>query len=238
MTVTPRIHSLVSQAAAEGRQVLTEIESKELLARAGVNVVPTRLAASAAEAVALSRELHFPVVLKIASPDITHKSDAGGVRPGLETPEQVTGAYAAILQAARNKYPQALIQGVAVQPMARPGTEVVIGMTRDAQFGPVIMFGLGGVFVQILEDISLRIAPLRRQDAAAMLREIKGYAVLNGYRGREPVATAKLVEMIMAISAFAVANPEVAALDLNPVLAYSDDAVAVDARIVMKKSGD
>jgi acyl-CoA synthetase (NDP forming) len=238
MTVTPRIHSLVSQAAAEGRQVLTEIESKELLARAGVNVIPTRLAASAAEAVALSRELHFPVVLKIASPDITHKSDAGGVRPGLETPEQVTGAYAAILQAARNKYPQALIQGVAVQPMARPGTEVVIGMTRDAQFGPVIMFGLGGVFVQILEDISLRIAPLRRQDAAAMLREIKGYAVLNGYRGREPVATAKLVEMIMAVSAFAVANPEVAALDLNPVLAYSDDAVAVDARIVMKKSGD
>jgi acyl-CoA synthetase (NDP forming) len=238
MTVTPRIHSLVSQAAAEGRQVLTEIESKELLARAGVNVIPTRLAASAAEAVALSRELHFPVVLKIASPDITHKSDAGGVRPGLETPEQVTGAYAAILQAARNKYPQALIQGVAVQPMARPGTEVVIGMTRDAQFGPVIMFGLGGVFVEILEDISLRIAPLRRQDAAAMLREIKGYAVLNGYRGREPVATAKLVEMIMAVSAFAVANPEVAALDLNPVLAYSDDAVAVDARIVMKKSGD
>ena len=157
---------IIEKARSEGRTVLTEVESKEVLKQAGISIIETKLATSREEAISISRQFGFPVVLKVASPDVVHKSDAGGVKLGLRTAKQVGKAYDQILQAIRQNYPQARIQGVAVQKMARPGVEVIIGMSKDAQFGPVLMFGLGGILVEVLKDVSFRIVPLAKRDAA------------------------------------------------------------------------
>ena len=225
---------LIEQAKREGRSLLTEIEAKELLKQAGIDVVDTRLATSKEEATSISQELGFPVVLKIASADVVHKSDAGGVKLDLKTAKQVGKAYDDIMKAIKKEYPQAKIQGVSVQKMARPGVEVIIGMSQDAQFGPVLMFGLGGILVEILKDVSFRIVPLVKRDAREMIREIKGYPLLEGYRGQEPVDVSNLEELILKVSDFVEQNPEVKELDLNPVFAYKDGAVAVDARVVLE----
>jgi len=225
---------IIEQAKTQGRTVLTELESKQLLKEAGINVVETRLATSREEAMTIAKQLGFPVVLKIASPDVVHKSDAGGVKLGLRTSKQAGKAYDDIIAAIGEKYPQAVIQGVSVQKMARPGVEVIIGMSQDAQFGPVLMFGLGGILVEVLKDVSFRIVPLEKRDAAEMIREIKGYPVLEGYRGREKVDIAYLEDMLLKVSNFVEKNPEIKELDLNPVFAYSDGAIAVDARVILE----
>ena len=214
-------------------KVLTELESKTLLKQYGIPVVDTRLARTAREAVAISKETGFPVVLKIISPDVVHKSDAGGVKLGLDNATQVRKAYSDIMSSVRRGYPGAHIDGVSVQAMAPPGIEVIVGMSRDPQFGPVIMFGLGGVLVEVLKDVSFRIVPVTKFDASEMLREIKGYPLLTGYRGTSPASTEALEELIVKVSQFVESQPAVRELDLNPVFAYSDRAVAVDARIVM-----
>ena len=226
---------VAEKAKSEGRSLLTEIEAKELLKQAGVNVIDTKLAASSEEAISISRQFGFPVVLKIASSDIVHTSDAGGVKLGLKTSKQVGKAYDDILAAISQKHPQAMIQGVSVQKMARPGVEVIIGMSRDAQFGPVLMFGLGGIMVEILKDVSFRIVPLTRRDAREMIREIKGYPLLEGYRGQEPVDVSNLEELLLKVSGFVEQNPKVKELDLNPIFAYNDGAVAVDARVILEE---
>jgi acyl-CoA synthetase (NDP forming) len=228
------VQEVTGRARSEGRSLLTEVEAKEVLKQAGISVVETRLATSKDEAVSISQELGFPVVLKIASSDVVHKSDAGGVKLGLETAEQVGKAYDEIMAAIKKAYPQAKIQGVSVQKMARPGVEVIVGMSKDAQFGPVLMFGLGGILVEILKDVSFRIVPLVKRDAAEMIRDIKGYPLLEGYRGQEPVDVANLENMILKVSDFVEKHPEIKELDLNPIFAYKDGAVAVDARIVLE----
>jgi len=227
---------VVDKARSEGRTVLTEVESKEFLQAAGIDIIDTRLATSREEAVSISRKLGFPVVLKIASSDIVHKSDAGGVRLGLKTAAEAGKAYDDIIKTIRQKHPQARIQGVAVQKMARPGVEVIIGMSKDAQFGPVLMFGLGGIMVEVLKDVSFRIVPLSRRDAAEMLREIRGYPLLEGYRGGEAVDLSCLEEWLLKVSDFVEKNPEIMELDLNPIFAYSDGAIAVDARVILEEN--
>ncbi len=225
---------IISTARREGRTLLSEIEAKELMKQAGLNTVETRLARSEDEAVAISRELGFPVVLKVASVDVVHKTDAGGVKLGLKTSAQVARAYDDIMKSVRGKSPGARIQGVSVQKMAKPGVEVIIGMSKDPQFGPVIMFGLGGVWVEVLKDVSFRIVPLEPRDAREMIREIKGRPLLEGYRGQEAVDIANLEKMILRVSSFVEQHPEIKELDLNPVFAYKDGAVAVDARVVLE----
>jgi len=225
--------AIIDKARKEGRTVLTEIEAKELLKQAQISVVETKLAISKEEAISISQQVGFPVVLKIASSDVVHKSDAGGVKLGLETAQQVDEAYDDIIKAIKKQYPEAKIQGVSVQKMARPGVEVIIGMSKDAQFGPVLMFGLGGILVEILKDVSFRIVPLVPRDAREMIREIKGYPLLEGYRGQEPVDVAKLEELMLKVSAFVEQHPDVDEIDLNPIFAYSDGAVAVDARVIL-----
>jgi len=228
------VQQIVETAKREGRNLLMEIEAKDMLRQAGVSVVDTRLATSREAAMATSRELHFPVVLKIASPDVVHKTDAGGVKLNLRTTAQVGKAYDEIMQSVKTKCPQARIDGVSVQQMARPGVEVIIGMSKDPQFGPVIMFGLGGVWVEILKDVAFRIVPLERRDAREMIHEIKGLPLLQGYRGQEAVDLTNLEDLILKVSAFVEQHPEVKELDLNPVFAYKDGAVAVDARVVLE----
>ena len=228
-------HDIIDKAMSEGRTVLTEIESKELIKQAGISVSDTKLATSREEAVSISQQLGLPVVLKVASTDVVHKSDAGGVKLGLKTAKQVGKACDDILGAIRLKYPEANIQGVSVQKMARPGVEVIIGMSKDEQFGPVLMFGLGGILVEVLKDVSFRIVPLTRRDAAEMIREIKGYPLLEGYRGQEPVDVSNLEEMLLKVSEFVEKRPDIKEIDLNPIFAYSRGAIAVDARVILEE---
>lgn len=225
---------IIQRARAEGRILLTEIESKELIKEAGINVTDTKLARSKKDAVSISDQMGYPVVLKIASQEITHKSDAGGVKLGVLTPEEVGKAYDEILTSVAQKYPAAAIQGVTVQKAARTGVEVIIGMFKDAQFGPVLMFGLGGIWVEILKDVSFRIVPLTKKDAASLIREIKGFPLLEGHRGREAVDISGLEDALLKLSVFVDNYPEIKELDLNPIFAYADGNLAVDARIVLE----
>lgn len=227
--------AILKQAKKRKTTLLTEVESKQLLQKAGINVLEAKLATTMKEAVALSKEIGFPIVLKVASPDVVHKSDAGGVKVDLRNATQVSNAYREIMASIKQAFPKAKIDGVSVQPLAKPGVETIIGMTKDAQFGPVLMFGLGGILVEILKDVSFRIVPLVRRDAREMVREIKGYPVLEGYRGQKPSDVAALEDMLLKVSDFVEKNPDIKELDLNPVFAYSDGALAVDARVVLEE---
>jgi acyl-CoA synthetase (NDP forming) len=214
--------------------ILSEVEAKSLLEHAGIPVIDTRLARTKSEVVSLSREIGFPVVLKIVSPDVIHKSDVGGVRVGLANTTQVRNAYTDIISSVREKLPTARIEGISVQKMAPSGVETIIGMTEDDQFGPVVMFGLGGIWVEALKDVAFRVVPVSAWDAREMVREIKGFAALQGYRTQEPVDLTFLEKLLTKISKFIEKNPQVKELDINPLIAYRDGAVAVDARIMMK----
>ena len=227
---------IIEKAREEGRTLLTEIEAKELLKAAGISVIETKLATTKEQAVSISQQLGFPVALKIASADVVHKSDAGGVKLGLKTAVQVGKAYDDIMKSIKKAFPGAKIEGVSVQTMAKPGVEVIIGMSKDAQFGPVLMFGLGGILVEILKDVSFRIVPLLKSDAKEMIRDIKGFPLLQGYRGSEPVDVENLENMLLKVSEFVQKTPEVKELDLNPIFAYRDGAVAVDARVILEKA--
>ena len=226
---------IVEAARRAGRTLLSEVESKQLLEEAGIPVVTTRLATSREEAVRIAEEIGLPGVLKVVSPDVTHKSDVGGVKVGLETAEQVSSAYDSIMSSTRAAAPTASIEGVSVQSMAEPGVEVIVGATRDPQFGHVVMFGLGGVLVEMLRDVSMRLVPVEQRDARAMIREIKGLPLLQGYRQYPPCDLDSLEEVILGLSRFLEEHPEVRELDLNPVLCYPKGLVAVDARVVLEE---
>jgi acyl-CoA synthetase (NDP forming) len=224
---------IVESARKAGRTVLTELESKDLLRSLGIPTTQMKLAVSGEEAVALSKEIGFPCVLKVSSHDITHKSDAGGVKVGLKDEAEVAEAYRDITASCRAKYPDAAIEGVTVQDMAKPGLEVIVGMATDPQFGPVMMFGLGGVWVELLKDVSFKIVPLSKGDAAKALREIRAAKLLDGFRGSQPVDRAALEDILLRVSEFAAATPAVKEMDLNPIFAYPDGAMAVDARVIL-----
>ena len=225
---------ILGKARKEKRTLLTEIESKELLKVAKIPVVETKLATSKTGAMELAKKMGFPVVMKIVSPDVVHKSDAGGVKLNIQNATQAGKAYSEILASVKKHYPKAKIVGLTVQKMAKQGIEVIIGMTKDAQFGPVIMFGLGGILVEVLKDVSFRIVPMTKRDAAEMITEIKGFPILKGYRGQDPADVPFLEELIVKVSDFVDKNPEIKELDLNPVFAYKSGALAVDARIILE----
>jgi acyl-CoA synthetase (NDP forming) len=227
------IADVIEKARSQGRAVLTEVESKQILQEAGIPVAVAESAATAKDAVAAAERSGYPVVMKILSPDIAHKSDVGGVKVGLESADEVEAAFAEIMAAVKERQPDARIEGVAVQKMAPVGTEVIVGMSKDPQFGPVMMFGLGGIFVEVLKDVAFRIVPLEPKDARQMVREIKGFPVLEGVRGQDPADVAALEKLILQVSEFVETHPEIEELDLNPVFAYNDGVIAVDARIVV-----
>ena len=223
----------MATTATTAARTLTEVEAKQLLAQAGLPVVETRLATTKKEAVEAAKKLGYPVVLKIVSPQITHKSDVGGVKLNLDSDQAVGDAFDAVTAAARRAAPDATIAGVSVQHMAEPGIEVIMGVSTDAQFGPVLMFGLGGVLVEVLKDVAFRVIPITPRDARQMVREIQGYPLLEGYRGQEPADVEALEKLLLGLSQFVEQHPEIEELDLNPVFAYPKGALAVDARIVV-----
>ena len=224
---------LLAEAIREKRTTLTEVESKELIREAGIAVVETRLARSREEAISLAKEMGYPVVLKVVSPEISHKSDVGGVKVNLQDQTQVARAYDEIVSAATAQ-PSNRIHGVSVQPMVRQGIEVIMGMSKDPRFGSVLAFGLGGVTVEIYRDVAFRLAPLTRRDAREMIREIKGFPLLQGYRGQKPADIPALEEALLNLSRFVEEHPEIRELDLNPIFAQEKGAIAVDARVVLE----
>jgi len=228
------IKQIIEKAKSENRNLLTEIEAKQVFKEAGLQVTDTRLASNKKDAVALSKEMRFPVVLKIVSPDILHKTEANGVKLNLKTADDVAKAFDEIMVSAKEKFPNANIHGVAVQGMAKSGLEIIIGMTLDAQFGPVLMFGLGGIFVEVMKDVSFGITPITKRDAGEMIRSIKGYPLLNGFRGAPKIDVANLESWLIKLSDFAQTYPEVKEFDLNPIFAYAQGAIVVDARIILK----
>ena len=221
----------------EGKKLLpiTEVAAKTRLREAGIPVVETRLARTKAEAIACAQELGFPVAMKIVSADAIHKTDVGGVRLDIGNSTQAGKAYSSIIASVKERVPGAKIEGVSVQKMAEPGVEIIIGMMRDPQFGPVLMFGLGGILVEVLKDVSFRLIPLEQADAAEMIRDIKGYALLQGYRGQPPVNLTALEEIILKVSDFIEKNPDIEELDINPLIATADGVIAVDARLIISR---
>jgi acyl-CoA synthetase (NDP forming) len=219
---------------AFGRQLPLH-KAFEWVAGQGIPCTKFATANTKTDAVETARAQGFPVALKISSPDILHKSDVGGVKLNLGSAEAVEKAYDGLLAAVRKSSPQAQVDGVLVTKMAPPGLEVIIGMNRDPQFGPVILFGLGGIMVEIYQDVSLRLLPLTRQEALGMIRQIKGYGLISGYRGRPPVDEQALADCLTAVAQMAQTRPSVVEIDLNPVFAYPDGILVADARIIEQK---
>jgi succinyl-CoA synthetase beta subunit len=227
---------MIAEAQAAGRTLLSEVESKALLAAAGVPVVEARLATSAQETASIASEIGFPVVLKVASTDIAHKSDAGGVLVNIGDAEAANAGYERIVADVALAAPDASVDGVSVQRQADPGTEVIVGMTSDPQFGPVVMFGLGGIFVEALRDVSFRVAPLSRADAEEMIDEIRGHRVLTGLRGKPPLDREALIGAILSVSELVTRHQgRIEELDINPLLLFPEGARAVDALITRSK---
>jgi len=201
----------------------------------GIPCTKFALANTKIDAVETAKAQGFPVALKISSPDILHKSDVGGVKLNLDSDEAVEKAYDELLAAVQRSSPQAHVNGVLVTRMAPAGLEVIIGMNRDPQFGPVLLFGLGGVMVEIFQDVSLRLLPITRKEALGMIRQIKGYGLISGYRGRPAVDEQALADCLTAVAQMAQTHPSVVEIDLNPVFAYPDGILVADARIIEQK---
>ncbi len=217
--------------AAAGRQ-LTPYQALTLIAEEGLPCTGFGQADTPDSAVKIAREQGLPVAVKISSPDILHKSDVGGVRLNIDSPEAVEKAYEEIMSSVRSTEPQAQVGDVLVSKMAPPGLEVIVGMNRDPQFGPVILFGLGGIMVEIFQDVSLRLLPLTKDEALSMIQEIKGYGLIAGYRGQPPVDENALADCLLAVARMAENNPKLIEIDMNPVVAYPDGILVVDARII------
>ncbi len=228
-------------ALEEGRTFVLEHEAKDIMREYGIPIPPYATAATADEAVAKSKEVGFPVVLKILSKDVLHKSDAGGVKLNLKSEEEVRKAFDEIMENAK-KYGEKkgitidLSRGVFITDFAEQGTEVIVGVTRDPQFGHALMFGLGGIFVEVLKDVTFRLIPMEEIDAREMINEIKAVKILEGIRGQAPRDVDALVEIIMKVSKMIDENPEITELDCNPTFVYEKGkgALVVDARILIE----
>jgi len=224
--------AIFSSARKEGRLVLTEMESKEILAAHGIRSVPGILCKSEKDALSAARKLGFPVVAKVVSHAITHKTDAGGVFLDLNSDADVSNAYQSILKNAKKA--NAKVEGIAIEKQSS-GIEAFIGVKKDAQFGPVVAFGLGGIFVELYHDVSMRVAPLSSSDAGEMLSETKAKTLLDGFRGAKPKDTKSLIALLLKVSSLALAHSEISELDLNPVFVRESGCDVADARIILEK---
>jgi acyl-CoA synthetase (NDP forming) len=213
-------------------RILTEHEAKKLLAKYGVPVTEERLAGSADEAYDFAMELGMPVAMKISSPDIPHKSDVGGVVLNVRR-EEVRTTYNEIISRIKKAAPNANIEGILVQQMAPPGHEIIVGLKKDAQFGHALMFGLGGIFVEVYKDVTFRVVPIDKSDALDMISEIKGYPILKGIRGRMPADIDAISRVLVSVSDMA-EKENIIELDINPLIVSESGAIAVDARAMVE----
>jgi acyl-CoA synthetase (NDP forming) len=225
-------HPMLDRAVAEARHLL-EPESLDFLSDHGIAVMPHVLARTREEAQRAAMEMKGPVVLKIVSPQVIHKSDVGGVKINLQGNEAVGQGYDQLVNDVKRATVAANIHGALVVPMAPPGAEWIVGMVRDAQFGPTILFGLGGVFVELFKDVSFRIAPFDKEVALDMIKETKGYRVLQGLRGEKQKDIANLAVLLVQVSQLAARYPQIKEIDLNPIRVYESGYSVLDARILL-----
>ncbi len=228
---------IIEDCLSAGKTHIGELEGIGLLKCYGFNVLPNQLAKSANEAAALAEDMGFPVVLKIVSAQILHKSDAGGVVLGLENQEAVKKAFENIVRRAGEYDPAAIIEGVLIQKMAPPGSEVILGLNRYPVFGPLLMVGIGGIFVEVFQDVVFRLAPIGRNESRRMVRQIKGYRLFQGFRGRPPADVETIEKSLVSLSNMATNHPEIMELDINPLLVHDrgHGATAADCRIILKR---
>lgn len=212
---------------------LLEPEAKELCRAYGLPIGEWRVAREEGDVLRRSAELGFPLAMKIVSPDIMHKSDVGGVLLNIANPESATEGFRKLRSVAEKTGSR--FEGTLIERMAKPGVETIIGAKRDPQFGPVIMFGLGGIFVEIFKDVSFRVAPIEKGDAMEMINELKALPLLKGARGRKPVDLDSISESLIKASRLIVENDAVEELDLNPTIGYEDGCKVVDARVILKR---
>lgn len=223
-----------NEVRKEGRKYLLEPEAKTICREYGIPVTKFAVAKNEMEATQFAGKIGFPVVLKIVSPDVIHKFDVGGVVLSLNSKTEVRNAYNEILRNVKKHKPNAKILGVLVQEMAPQSTEVIVGATKDPQFGPALMFGLGGIFVEVLKDVTFRIAPISESDAKEMITEVKAYPILKGYRGQPPADVEAIVNILLNTSRLVTEHQEIKELDLNPIMVYEKGAKTVDARIILE----
>ena len=226
------MHRIIQKAKKEKRSLL-ETEAKELLKEYGIPVPDFKLIKSEEEISGLAKEMNFPIAMKIVSSDIIHKTDAGGVKLNIKDEMEARLAYQEIISKAKKYNKNAKISGAIVDSMIPEGTEIIIGMMKDPHFGPVIMFGLGGIFVEVLKDISFRVLPIEERDAREMITEIRGYEILKGARGRPPRDIQAIEGVLMKISKLTMENPEINEIDLNPIFVFEKGLQVVDARMIL-----
>lgn len=228
---------IIQTCLAEGRTRLGELDGLDLLKCYGFNTLPTELAKDADEAVRLADQMEYPVVMKIVSPQILHKSDAGGVKVGMKTADEVRATFDEIMKNAREYSPDADIRGVLVQKMApRDGVEVILGSNRYPIFGPLLMFGFGGIFVEVFKDVAFRLAPIGRNEARRMVQNISAYKLLQEFRGRPACDIEAIERQLVGLSAMVINHPEIEELDVNPLLVYEkgQGATVADCRMILK----
>lgn len=223
---------LLKEAIEQKRKVLTVQESKKMLEEEGFPVNPTGFGQNLPEILTIAKKIGFPVAMKVSSEDIIHKSDVGGVVTGIRSESELEEQYEVMQQSISQKLPNAKIEGIIIEKM-ESGVELLIGSTLDPMFGPILAFGLGGIYVEILKDVVFRLIPIEPEDATEMLIEIKAAKILNGVRGQPPVDKKALVELLIKTSNFIANNPEIEELDLNPVFASEKGVSVVDARIIL-----
>jgi len=230
-----RPEEIIEKAYSEGRKHLLEPEAKAICRAYGIPVPRFKVATSPEEAVDFAEEIGYPVVLKIVSPDVLHKSDVGGVLLNILDAAGVREGFKRILDTVRGHVPGARVVGVLVEEMAPKGVaEVIVGAIKDPQFGQTLMFGLGGVFVEVLRDVTFRIAPIDEREAHEMIREIKAYPILEGYRGQPPADVETIARILVRASKLVMDHPQIKEMDLNPIIVYERGAKTVDARMILE----
>jgi acetyltransferase len=235
-----RADQIIASCLSSGKTYLGELDGTQLLQCYGFDVLPTRLAEDAAEAANIAEEITYPVVMKIVSPQIIHKSDAGGVEIGLNSAEDVKRAFDKIVNNAKAYDPNAEIEGVLVQKMAPSGIETILGMNRYPVFGPLLMFGLGGIYVELYQDVVFRLAPIGRNEARRMINEVKGVKMFKGFRGRPEADLQAIEKALVSLSDMVINHPEISEMDINPLLIHEkgNGATVADCRIILKASND
>ena len=226
-------HDIIQKATAQKRCQLFDHEARKLIELYEITIGRYDVVSSSDAAIRAATSLGYPVVLKIISPDISHKTDVGGVRTGIKDAEGIKKAFEEILRNVKEKRPDARIYGIFVEEMASPSTEVIVGGIRDPQFGPAVMFGLGGIFVEVFKDVSFRIAPVEEFEALDMISDIKGATLLKGFRNTQPLDIPALAQTIIRVSHIITSLDEIKEIDLNPVFVYPKGVRAVDARIIL-----
>jgi acetyl-CoA synthetase (ADP-forming) len=229
-----KIQNIIDCAREEKRTNLIETEARQILSQYDIPMSTYQLAKNQSQAIKIAKDIGFPIAMKVVSPDILHKSEAKGIILNIKNQKEAKNAFVELIKRAKVYNKNADIRGVIVTPMERQDIELIVGVSKDKTFGPTIMFGLGGIYVEALKDVSFRVAPLSKVDALDMIKETKCFSILKGIRGQKGINIDALTSLLLKISTLAIDNPEIDEIDLNPIFAYEENLSIIDARITIQ----